>query len=72
MQTITACNPSKEREPNGALLHSRFFELTPMNKEHQKLGASRYSLVYVYCFFAQLRNFQSYDYVSPVSWGLGT
>ena len=35
----------------------RFFELSPMNKEHQRLGVSRYSLVYVYCFFAQLRKF---------------
>ena len=38
-------------------LHRRFFELSPMNKEHQRLGVSRYSLVYVYCFFAQLRKF---------------
>ena len=35
----------------------RFFELSPRNKEHQRLGVSRYSLVYVYCFFAQLRKF---------------
>ena len=38
-------------------LHRRFHELSPMNKEHQRLGVSRYSLVYVYCFFAQLRKF---------------
>ena len=48
----------------------RFFELRRRDKVHQRLGVSRYSLVYVYCFFAQLRKFLKFTITySPVSWG---